>query len=326
MNETLKRILSTCIGLVVTALLGLTVNLLTQYFDKPIFKNENETEIRQCIIQPTEMDATFENVGGLGSVKKELQNLVVLPLKHPTFFKENQLIKPVKGILFYGPPGTGKTLLAKALAKDANVPLLSLSASSLESKWFGESNKLISNAFSVARSIQPCILFFDEIDGIGKTRSDFDQSCVSTFKTELLLQMDGVNNKKTDSFIIIGCTNNIKSLDIALQRRFSNKYEIKLPNFYERKDILSIITKNENISDNDLHRISSNTDNYSGSDLHCLYEKVSNRRLQKEFENENFIKSIKSNKKIDYKLSELTWELWKEELEIIDNEEEEAPP
>ena len=169
-------------------------------------------------------------------------------------------------------------------------------------------------------------IILENYGDIGGTRSDFDQSCVSTFKTELLLQMDGVNNKKTDSFIIIGCTNNIKSLDIALQRRFSNKYEIKLPNFYERKDILSIITKNENISDNDLHRISSNTENYSGSDLHCLYEKVSNRRFQKEFENENFIKSIKSNKKIDYKLSELTWELWKEELEIIDNEEEEAPP
>jgi len=326
MNETLKRLLSTCVGIVITALIGLFVNLLTQYLDKPIFKNENESEIKQCIIKPNEIDTTLENVGGLSSVKKELKHLMVLPLKHPEFFKENDLIKPIKGILFYGPPGTGKTLLAKALAKDANVPLLSLSASSLESKWFGESTKLISSAFSVARSIQPCILFFDEIDGIGKTRSEFDQSCVSTFKTELLSQMDGVNNKKTDSFVIIGCTNNIKSLDCALQRRFSNKYEIKLPNHYERKDILAILTKNENFSDNDLNKVSSVTENYSGSDLETLYNKVSNKRLQKEFENEDFILSIKSNKKMNYKLSKITWDMWKEVIGIDDNDGEELPP
>tara|TARA_B100001989_G_C24549225_1_gene473130 strand:+ start:764 stop:1741 length:978 start_codon:yes stop_codon:yes gene_type:complete len=325
MNETAKRILNTCVGLIVTALLGLFVNLLTQYLDKPIFKNENETEIKQCIIQPNEIDTTLDSVGGLSGVKKELQNLMVLPLRHPAFFRENELIKPIKGILFHGPPGTGKTLLAKALAKDANVPLLSLSASSLESKWFGESNKLISSAFNVARSIQPCILFFDEIDGIGKTRSEFDQSCVSTFKTELLSQMDGVNNKKTDSFVIIGCTNNIKSLDCALQRRFSNQYEIKLPNHLERKDILSILTQNEHISDNDLHKVSIHTKNYSGSDLDALYNKVSNKRLQKEFENEDFISSIKMNKKINYKLSKITWDMWKEEIGIQDDDEE-APP
>ena len=96
MNETLKRLLSTCVGIVITALIGLFVNLLTQYLDKPIFKNENESEIKQCIIKPNEIDTTLENVGGLSSVKKELKNLMVLPLKHPEFFKVHQ---PVFGFV-----------------------------------------------------------------------------------------------------------------------------------------------------------------------------------------------------------------------------------
>ena len=321
MFESSKKVIGAFVGIIVSCLMGLFVNMLTQYLEKPMFKNENETEIKKCIIQPEQIDVTLESIGGLKKVKEELQNLIILPLKYPNFFKENELLKPIKGILFYGPPGTGKTLLVKSLSKDANVPLLSLSASLLESKWFGESNKLISSAFQVARSIQPCIVFFDEIDGIGKTRSDFDQSCVSTFKTELLSQMDGINNRKSDSFIIIGCTNNIKSLDNALQRRFSNKYEISLPNLSERKHMLSILTKNETLTDNILQQISLNTDKHSGSDLESLYRRVSNKRLQKEFENKSFVLSIKQNKKIDYKLPKLTWDMWKEELGISDDEE-----
>ena len=330
-ESTVKRIITTVLGLVVTALIGLAMNLLVSYIEKPAFKSEYEHEIKQCIVHPESIDTTLDDVGGLVKIKKELKNTLLLPLKYPKFFQDNKLLKPLKGVLFHGPPGTGKTLLAKSLAKDANVPLIALTASSLESKWFGESNKLISSTFNVARSLQPCIIFFDEIDGIGKTRSDFDQSCVSTFKTELLSQLDGINNKRSDTFIVIACTNNIKSLDPALKRRLPNHYEIELPNVTERKNILSIITKNEQLSENDIYQIAHWTSGYSGSDLESLYQKVANNRFQKEFENDEVIKTITENININYNLPKIDLTMWKEELKIdqveynIEDDIEEAP-
>lgn len=325
MNVNVKKVLSTVLGLVVTTLLGIFINMLVQFWENTGFRNEHEETIKKYMIASTDLNVTLKDIGGLEKIKKNIKNTILLPLKYPKLFTENKLLKPSKGVLFYGPPGTGKTMLVKALAKEANVPLLSLSASSLESKWFGDSNKLIASTFDVARTLQPCIIFFDEIDGIGKTRSDFDQSCVSTFKTELLARLDGVSNKSTDCFIVIACTNSVESLDPALKRRLPNQYKVELPTVTERTQILSIITKDEQMSTNDICQISTWTNGYSGSDLEALYQKVSNIRLQNDFENEDLIDSLANNEDISNKITKLTLNLWQDELGIVD-EDEAAPP
>ena len=97
--------------------------------------------------------------------------------------------------IIQGPPGTGKTMLARAIAGEAQVPFFALTLATLESKWHGESVKLLEAAFRLARRVQPCILFFDEIDGMIRRRSGLDDSHVYAFKTQFLMHMDGVRKR-----------------------------------------------------------------------------------------------------------------------------------
>jgi SpoVK/Ycf46/Vps4 family AAA+-type ATPase len=94
------------------------------------------------VINPDDIDVTFETIGGLENVKKALQELVILPMKRPDLFAHGKLLGPQKGILLYGPPGTGKTLLAKAIAKESGAVFINVKIATLMSKWFGDAQKL----------------------------------------------------------------------------------------------------------------------------------------------------------------------------------------
>ena len=133
---------------------------------------------------------TWADVSGQEKAKTALHEMVVLPTLRPELF--TGLREPAKGLLMFGPPGNGKTLLARALAAEASSNLINISSSSLTSKWLGEGEKLVKALFSVARHIQPSIIFIDEIDAILSERRSGEHEGVRRIKTEFLLQFEGM--------------------------------------------------------------------------------------------------------------------------------------
>ncbi len=275
---------------------GKTVGL--PFMPKHTILNSYETQIAQNIVEANAISERLEDIGGLSNVKEEIQSQVLLPLKHPKiFFSDVKSLHPAKGILFYGPPGTGKTMLARAIAAEANVPFISLSLSSLENKFFGESSKLLHATFSLAHKIQPCVLFFDEIDGMIRTRSEQDQSCVYGFKTEFLTHMDGVKKKDTDAVIVIGCTNCENKLDPAVRRRLPRQYKIDLPSEDEILEIFKLhLKKTSSITSDDLRSIvASMKPGCSGSDISDIVQTAWSLQMIKLTQSPSFQQKLVDN-------------------------------
>lgn len=183
----------------------------------------------------------FDDIIELTQAKRLLSEAIELPLKFPSFFYG--ILKPWKGILLHGPPGTGKTLLAKAVATQYNTTFFNISASSLISKWRGDSEKLVRCLFELARCYAPSTIFIDEIDSLLTSR-DSDNSeheASRRLKTELLIQMDGLNNsykEKDDSnsnVFVMAASNLPWDLDNALLRRLEKRVLVNLPKKLGRK-------------------------------------------------------------------------------------------
>ncbi|KAJ3062641.1 26S protease regulatory subunit 8 [Podochytrium sp. JEL0797] len=199
-------------------------------------------------------DSTYDMVGGLDRQIKEIKEVIELPVKHPELFEALGIAQP-KGVLLYGPPGTGKTLLARAVAHHTDCSFIRVSGSELVQKYIGEGSRMVRELFVMAREHAPSIIFMDEIDSIGSSRSESGgggggggDSEVQRTMLELLNQLDGF--EATQSIKVIMATNRIDILDSALLRpgRIDRKIEFPPPNEIARTDILKIHSRKMNLT------------------------------------------------------------------------------
>ncbi|XP_039050656.1 protein MSP1-like [Hibiscus syriacus] len=253
-----------------------------------VTENEFERKLLADVVPPDDIGVTFNNIGALEKVKDTLKELVMLPLQRPELFCKGQLTKPCKGILLFGPPGTGKTMLAKAVATEAGANFISISMSSLTSKWYGDGEKYVKAVFSLASKIAPCVIFIDEVDSMLKQRDiSQEHEAMRKMKNEFMMNWDGLLTKDTERVLVLAATNRPYDLDEAVIRRLPRRLMVDLPNGANRAKILNAILEKEDVSsDVDLDAIASMTDGYSGSDLKNLCVTAAHCPIQEILEKE----------------------------------------
>ncbi|MHA1936619.1 MAG: AAA family ATPase [Candidatus Thorarchaeota archaeon] len=210
---------------------------------------------------------TMSDVAGLAEAKQAIHDAIVAPMKHPELF-HGKSRQPWRGILFYGPAGCGKTLIAKAVAAEVNATFFNVSAGNIVSKWLGESEKLVMNLFELARRNQPAIVFMDELDSVGVSRSGDDVGGERRLKTQLLTELQGLASDLEDRVTVIGATNLPWELDFALRSRFEKKIHVPLPDKPARKKIFEIHMEDIEVApDVDYEELADLSEGYSGRDI-----------------------------------------------------------
>ncbi|MHC1604471.1 MAG: CDC48 family AAA ATPase [Candidatus Methanofastidiosia archaeon] len=251
---------------------------------------------------------SWDNIGGLENIKKQLIETVEWPLKNPEKFRRMGIRIP-KGIFLYGPPGCGKTMLAKAVAKESRANFISIKGPELLSKWVGESEKTIRKIFKKARQVSPAIIFFDEIDAItAKRGTEIGSRAEERVVDQLLTELDGL--EELNNVIVIGATNRPDIVDPGFLRpgRFDLMIHVDPPNEIARLHILEAHTKDMPLKNINLKKIARETENYSGADLEGLCREAGMIALRED-ENANTIKQTHFEKAMAKVKPTLTREL-----------------
>jgi transitional endoplasmic reticulum ATPase len=242
-------------------------------------KNVRPSAMREVLVETP--NVSWEDVGGLDSIKQNLKEAVEWPMKHPDSFSRMG-IRPSRGILLYGPPGTGKTLLAKAVAKESEANFIQVKGPSLLSMWVGESEKGVRKIFERARQVAPCVIFFDEIDSLaGRRGQESGTKVTERVLNQMLAEMDGLEN--LSEVLVVAATNRPDLLDPAVLRpgRFDKILLVNSPDEKGREKILKIHTKDMplgekgkifNLAEREklLKEIAKKTEGYSGADLESI--------------------------------------------------------
>ncbi|XP_051140088.1 ATPase family AAA domain-containing protein At1g05910-like [Andrographis paniculata] len=245
-------------------------------------------------VQPVNIDEaaaiSFDDIGGLSRCVEALKEMVFIPLLYPTFFTSFH-ITPPKGVLLCGPPGTGKTLIARSLASVASkvagqkVHFYMRNGADVLSKWVGEAEKHLKLLFEEAQRNQPCIIFFDEIDGLAPARSDKQEQSYNSIVSTLLALMDGLESR--GQVILIGATNRVDDIDGALRRpgRFDREFYIPLPSCEGRCEILDIHTRNwKQPPSKELRlELAGSCMGYCGADLKALCTEAAMRAFREKY-------------------------------------------
>ncbi len=274
----------------------------------------------------------WDDIAGLENVKQALREAIVLPIAKPELFKGAR--RPWSGILLFGPPGCGKTLLAKAAATECKATFFSASSADLLSKWLGESEKLISSLFKIARLKAPSLIFMDEIDSIATRRGEGSESGGERrVKTQLLSEIQGLKSTHDKPLLVLGATNRPWDIDNAMLSRFEKRVHVPLPDLKARAGIFKIHTEGVNsaVKDEDFVELAVRTDGYSGRDIANVCREVimlpireldmggllenSEREVEvRDITLKDFIKTLKKVKPMTHKAMMKKYNEWAEEF------------
>jgi AAA+ superfamily predicted ATPase len=210
---------------------------------------------------------TFADVGGMERVKEEIRLKIIHPLTHPELYKAYG--KTIGGgILMYGPPGCGKTHLARATAGEVKARFIAIGINDVLNMWMGESERNLHEIFEQARASTPCVLFFDEVDALGASRTDLRQSAGRQLVNQFLSELDGVS-ASNEGLLILAATNAPWHVDPAFRRpgRFDRILFVPPPDADARASIMRIMLQGKPVEGVDHAQVAKKTDGFSGADL-----------------------------------------------------------
>lgn len=252
--------------------------IITQAEFYQIIENITPSLLRESYIEVSKV--SWEDIGGLDSVKQELQRMVIWPFRYKEELQKLHLRQP-KGMLLFGPPGCGKTLIAKAMAHESEYNFLTVNGPALLNKWIGSTEEAIRDLFWKARMAKPCVIFFDEIEAVAPVRgrtsgSDVTDRAVS----QLLAEIDGVSAMQ-DVFIM-AATNRPDLVDPALLRpgRLDLQFEVPLPDKTARRKIFEIHLREAPLLVLKLDQLVELTDGFSGAKIEWICVVAKKRALE----------------------------------------------
>jgi transitional endoplasmic reticulum ATPase len=247
---------------------------------------DDDSEFKRTLVSNQflqQSDINFNDVGGMEHVKKEIDLKIIKPLVHQELYKSYGK-KIGGGILLYGPPGCGKTFIARATAGQIQSKFFTVGLNDILDMWIGNSEKNLHGIFEIARQNKPCVLFFDEIDALGASRSDMKQSSSRHLINQFLLELDGINSDN-EGILIIGATNMPWNLDSAFRRpgRFDRIVFIPPPDEKAKEAILKIKLEQKPIDAIDYQLLSKKLEHYSGADIEALIDIAIEVKLEESF-------------------------------------------
>ena len=238
---------------------------------------EEETKPQQEIERPK---ITFNEVGGMDKIKEEIRLKIIHPLTHADLYQAYG--KPIGGgILMYGPPGCGKTYLARATAGEIKAAFISVGINDVLDMWIGNSERNLHSLFEQARRNKPCVLFFDEVDALGASRSDMRHHAGRQLINQFLAEMDGVK-ASNEGVLILAATNAPWHLDSAFRRpgRFDRVLFVPPPDAPARASVLRLQCKGKPMEEIDFDHLGKKTEAFSGADLKAVVDQAVERKLQ----------------------------------------------
>jgi len=228
-------------------------------------------------------DVRWDDVGGLDDLRRRLIESVQWPIKYPELYQQAG-VKPPKGLLLAGPPGVGKTLIAKAIANESGVNVISVKGPALMSRYVGDSEQGVRELFHKARQASPCIIFLDEVDSVVPARGEgsTDSHVAERVLSQFLSEMDGLEELK--GVFVMGATNRADLIDPAMLRpgRFDEIIELGLPNEEARQQILAVHLRNKPLGENiRVEELAARCQDASGAELAAVCNRAALAALRR---------------------------------------------
>ena len=238
---------------------------------------EDASKPREDIERPK---ITFNDVGGMEKLKEQIRLKIIHPITHADLYQAYG--KPIGGgILMYGPPGCGKSYLARATAGEIYAAFISVGINDVLDMWIGNSERNLHSLFQQARQNKPCVLFFDEVDALGASRSDMRHHAGRQLINQFLAEMDGVKSSN-EGVLILAATNAPWHLDSAFRRpgRFDRVLFVPPPDAMARASVLRLQCKGKPMEEIDFDHLGKKTDGFSGADLKAVVDVAIEGKLQ----------------------------------------------